>query len=186
MIDSLHLTLSEYDAMVRCGAFDELGRNIELLRGELVEMNPAGPVHDDFITYLNDWSATHRDPQKTRLTAQTGLDLPELNSRPEPDIFWVKAKRYREHHPRADDVQLAIEVADTSLAKDLEVKRLLYAEARIVEYWIVDCRSNCIHVFRNPNGTDYQTRFVVTARDTLSPLIAPNAKLDLQDLFEGN
>ena len=161
MIQSLHLTLSEYDTMVNLGAFDHVDRKVELMRGELVEMNPTGPV-------------------------QTGIDLPEQESRPEPDIVWVQKKRYRERHPQAEDVQLAIEVADSSLAKDLEVKRLLYAEARIVEYWVVDCRSNCIHVFREPEGTDYQTRFVVTARDQLSPLVAPNAKLDLRDLFEGS
>lgn len=187
MLPTLHLTLSEYDAIVRKGAFEDLGRGIELLRGELVEMNPAGPIHDDFVAYLTNWSASNRDPTKTLLTAQTGLDLPEVDSRPEPDVFWVKAKRYRDHHPHAADVQLAIEVADSSLTKDLEVKRLLYAEVKINEYWIVDCRANCVHVFRDSSGTDFQTRFVVTARDQhLSPLIAPNAKLDLRDLFEGN
>ncbi len=186
MIQSLHLTLSEYDTMVKLGAFDHVDRKVELIRGDLVEMNPAGPVHDDFIAYLTTWSAQNTDPAKTLITAQTGVDLPEQESRPEPDIFWVHKKRYRERHPRAEDVQLAIEVSDSSLAKDLEVKRLLYAEARIIEYWIVDCRSNCMHVFREPDGKDYQTRFVVTARDQLSPLVAPNAKLDLRDLFEGS
>ncbi|XZE55547.1 Uma2 family endonuclease [Planctomycetaceae bacterium SH139] len=186
MLQSLHLSLHEYDAMVRKGAFDELGRKIELIRGELVEMNPAGPLHDDSIAYLNNWSVRNSDPATTRITAQTGLDLPQIDSRPQPDLFWVKAKRYREHHPRAEDVQLAIEVADSSLTKDLEVKRLLYAEAKIMEYWIVDCRSRCIHVFRDSDGTDYQTRFVVTAGNPLSPLVASGAQLDLQDLFEGN
>jgi len=186
MFDTLHLSLDEYDAMVRKGAFDDLGRKIELLRGELVEMNPAGPIHDDFITYLNNWSATHCDPARTLITAQTGLDLPEVASRPEPDVFWVNKKRYRDHHPLACDVQLAIEVADSSLARDLEIKRLLYAEVKMVEYWIVDCRSRCVHVFRDPDGVDYQTRFVVTSRDELSPLVAPAASLNLKDLFEGD
>lgn len=186
MIQTLHLSLSEYDQMVNLGAFEHVDRKIELLRGALIEMNPAGPIHDDFIAYLNTWSAKQIDPSKTLLTAQTGLDLPEVDSRPEPDLFWVTARRYREHHPRAADVQLAIEVADSSLAKDLEIKRLLYAEVKIVEYWIVDCQSSCIHVFRDPDGVDYQTRFVVTAADQLSPQFAPNASLDLKDLFEGN
>ncbi len=107
--------------MVQKGAFDELGRGVELLRGELIEMNPAGPVHDDYVAYLTTWSGKHIDPTKTLVTAQTGLDLPAAESRPEPDIFWVKKKRYREHHPQAKDVQLAIEVADLSFAKDREI-----------------------------------------------------------------
>jgi hypothetical protein len=64
MIHSLHLTLDEYDGMVRKGAFDELGRKVELIRGELVEMNPAGPLHDDYIAYLTTWSGTRIDPAK--------------------------------------------------------------------------------------------------------------------------
>jgi len=31
------------------GAFDHLNRKIELIYGEIREMNPAGPVHDDLI-----------------------------------------------------------------------------------------------------------------------------------------
>lgn len=49
MLKTLHLTLREYDTMVRKGAFDELGRRVELIRGEIVEMNPSGPVHEDRI-----------------------------------------------------------------------------------------------------------------------------------------
>jgi Uma2 family endonuclease len=133
MIQSFHLTLSEYDTMVKLGAFDHVDRKVELIRGELVEMNPAGPVHDDFVTYLNNWSFRSSDPVVTVITSQTGLDLPERESRSEPDVFWIKAKRYRDRHPQAEDVQLAIEVADASLAKDLEVKRTLYAEVMIVD-----------------------------------------------------
>lgn len=172
--------------MVKLGAFDHVARKVELIRGDLVEMNPAGPLHDDLIAYLTTWSAQNIDPSNTRLTAQTGIDLPDQESRPEPDIFWVQNKRYRDRHPRAEEVQLAIEVADSSLSKDLEIKRLLYAEAGITEYWVVDCQTNCVHVFRQPDGQDYQERFVVTASDQLSPLVAPGATLDLKDLFEGN
>jgi Uma2 family endonuclease len=181
----MHLSLREYDHMVKVGAFETLDRKVELIRGEIIEMNPAGAVHDDFVTYLNNWSFRNCDPATTLITVQTGLDLPQQESRPEPDIFWVRKKRYLDRHPQADDVQLAIEVADSSLVHDLEIKRLLYAGAQICEYWLVDCRSKCVQVFRDPDGVDYQTRFVVTARDQLSPLIAPNAKLDLKDLFEG-
>ncbi|MEQ1824410.1 MAG: Uma2 family endonuclease [Pirellula sp.] len=180
-----HVSLAEYDSMVRKGAFDDLGRGVELIRGEIVEMNPAGPVHDDLITYLTDWSFEGRDKRITRITSQTGIDLPEIESRPEPDVFWVRRARYRDGHPQAADVQLAIEVADSSLVKDLEIKRRMYAEVGIVEYWIVDCQSNRIHVFRDPKDGDFQTHRIALPPETISPLIAPEAMLDLQDLFEG-
>ena len=183
MITSLHLTLAEYDQMVRVGAFDAIPRKIELIRGELTEMNPAGPIHDDLITYLNNWSFRNSDPAKTLITSQTGLDLPEQESRPEPDIMWIRADRYRNGHPQAADVQLAIEVSYSSLAYDLETKRRLYAEAGIREYWIVDSQANCIHVHREPHGDDYRTRFVRTAEHNLSPTFQESAILNLKDLF---
>ncbi len=182
-IGPLHLTLSEFDHMVQVGAFDTINRKIELIRGVLLEMNPAGPIHDDLITYLMNWSFNCCDPAKTHITSQTGLDLPHQQSRPEPDLMWLRAARYRNGHPRSSDVQLAIEVSYSSLVYDLETKRRLYAEANITEYWIVDAAVNCIHVHREPIGGDYQTRLVVSAPGKLSPQIHASANLDLSALF---
>ncbi|MEQ1825407.1 MAG: Uma2 family endonuclease [Pirellula sp.] len=113
------------------------------------------------------------------------MDLPELDSRPEPDVFWVRKARYRQHHPLSSDVQLAIEIADSSLEKDLEIKRKMYAEVGIPEYWIVDRQSKIVYVLRNPDGSDHQSHVRAVSPNTLSPLIAPTAMLDLRDLFEG-
>ena len=42
------LTGSEFDGMVDRGAFDCIaGKKVELIRGELRFVNPAGPIHDD-------------------------------------------------------------------------------------------------------------------------------------------
>jgi|SRR6056297_2598494 len=184
MPSTLHLSLAEYDAMVLRGAFDTLDRKVELIRGELIEMNPAGPLHDDLITYLTSWSARSHDSAQTLITSQTGLSLPEQVSRPEPDLMWLRKARYRESHPTAADVQLAMEVSYTSLAYDLDDKRKLYAEAGITEYWIIDAQAACIHVHQSPVGGDYQTRRVFKPGETLAPSICPQAILDLSDLFD--
>ena len=98
--------------MVDRGAFDELNRKIELIRGEVVEMNPAGPVHDDYIDYLMDWSFRSTDRMQIRVRGQTGINVAESNSRPEPDVFWVVSKRYLDSHPTGKETLLVIEVAD--------------------------------------------------------------------------
>jgi len=183
MSSILHLTLAEYDSMVRVGAFERIDRKVELIRGELLEMNPAGPVHDDLIIYLTNWSVRNSDPERTLIASQTGLDLPEVQSRPEPDLMWIRAARYHDHHPRSSDVQLAIEVADSSLDYDMETKRRLYAESSIREYWIVDPQARCIHVYREAKGGDYTDRMVCSSPGRLSPLVQPSAILDLSDLF---
>lgn len=181
----LHLTADEYDQMVERGAFDHLNRKIELIRGELREINPAGPIHDDLITYLTNWSARATSPESIMVTSQTGLDLAELESRPEPDLMWLRAKRYRGRHPSASDVLLAIEVADSSLFSDLREKAELYAEAGIVEYWIVDTQERCLHVFRQPARKQYLERSVVHTGEVLSPVNASSVSLDIHELFLG-
>jgi len=169
--------------MVELGAFDRLNRKIELIRGEICEMNPAGPIHDDLIAFLINWSVRATNPSVIRVTAQTGLELLELDSRPEPDLLWVRADRYRDRHPAAADVKLAIEVADSSLQNDLNQKSALYAEAGIVEYWIVDVQGKCIHVFRQPSSGVYADCSLVKPGQQVTPLAPCNAPLDLQELF---
>jgi Uma2 family endonuclease len=185
MPSTLHLTLTEYDRMIDRGAFDHLQRKIELIHGELIEMNPAGPLHDYLITYLSTWSGQQLDPTHTLLTSQTGLNLLDQASRPEPDLMWLRKGNYRVTHPAAGDVQLAIEVADSSLEYDLTEKRKLYASAGIIEYWIVDAAASVVHVFTNPKSEDYLTKQSFQIGDTIAPTVAPTAKLSLKDLFEG-
>jgi Uma2 family endonuclease len=184
MSTSLHVTVAEYSRMVECGAFDHLKRKIELIRGEIREMNPAGPLHDDLIAYMTDWSVRATDRNEIRVNVQTGLDLSNLGSRPEPDLLWVRAARYRQQHPTSGDVKLAIEIADSSLQSDLIEKAALYAEAAIVEYWIVDANARCIHIFRCPQAGQYTHRSVAKIGEYLLPLEPCSTPLDLSDLFE--
>lgn len=100
--------------------------------------------------------------------------------------MWVRAARYLRHHPTAPDIMLAIEVSDSSLKNDLIEKGVLYAEAGIVEYWVVDAHGQCIHVFRDPDaraGT-YRLRSVAKIGDLLAPLAPCTTPLDLKDLFD--
>ena len=183
MSTHLHLKTAEYNRMVELGAFDHLHRKIELIRGEICEMNPAGPVHDDLIAFLLNWSVRATEASAIRVTVQTGLELLELDSRPEPDLLWVRADRYRDRHPMATDVKLAIEVADSSLQNDLVRKSALYAEAGIVEYWIVDVPAKCIHVFRRPNCGDYHELSIINPGQKLTPLAPCTLPLDVRELF---
>lgn len=184
MVTTLHLKLNEYDHMVACGAFDAIDRKVELIRGEICAMNPAGPVHDDLIDFLHDWSVRSTDRAKIHVRGQTGMDLPQLDSRPEPDVFWVKARRYFDGHPTGRDTLLSIEVADSSLQSDRTTKADLYAEAGIPEYWVVDVQGRCIYVMREV-AADGRYGWLRTAvlGEEVTPLAAPDAILNVADLF---
>ena len=84
MSTTLHLSISDYDQMIARGVFYHLNRKIELIRGELREMNPAGPIHDDLIGYLTHWSYQVINDCGIRIRVQSGLSLAGQQSRPEP------------------------------------------------------------------------------------------------------
>ncbi|MCA9212537.1 MAG: Uma2 family endonuclease, partial [Planctomycetales bacterium] len=109
------------------------------------------------------------------------IDLKD--SRPEPDLAWLKPGRYTNTRPRADQVLLLIEVADSSLSGDLTEKATLYAEFGVAEYWVVDVQGKCIHVFANPCENGFTHRRTAAKSETLSPACQPDAVLNLAELF---
>ena len=144
------------DAYQRLGELGILGADarVELVDGQVVEMTPIGDRHASVVRRL------------TQLFARTLIDLAlhdvqnpvVLGERdaPQPDLTLLK---YRPegypHHPRARDILLAVEVADTTLAYDRDVKVPLYARAGIPETWLVDIVSERVVVYQEPAGGRY-------------------------------
>src|SRR5688572_23279185 len=99
-------TIAAYDRLIERGMFDGPDRRrIELIHGELREMSPAGPFHEDLIRILNHWSFTNA-PRDVHIRVQCSIGLVELDSVPEPDIAWVRSGRYRKQRPQSKDVLL--------------------------------------------------------------------------------
>ena len=87
------LTGADFDSMVERGAFDKIGpMKIELIHGELRFMNPAGPIHDDYIRYLTDWSYENSNRHFCSIQVQCSFMCDD--NRPEPDLAWLLPKRY--------------------------------------------------------------------------------------------
>jgi Uma2 family endonuclease len=115
----------DFDAMVQRGAFEVLGPlKIELIRGELRFMNPAGPIHEGEIEYLTRWSCTRTDRIDVWVRVQSSFDCGD--HRPEPDILWSRKLASRRLRPTPADVLLLIEVSDSSLTQDLGEKAEIY------------------------------------------------------------
>ena len=177
------ITGAEFDSMVDRGAFDGLKpRKIELIRGELRFMNPAGPVHDDYIDYLTRWSTDSTTSKIANIRVQCGFVCDD--DRPEPDVLWVKPRRYGRTRPTASDVMLLIEVSDSSLVSDLREKSDVYAESGVAEYWVVDIPGSRIHVMTKSDGKHYRIIEVVVPPTPLSPKCRPEVFLNTAELFE--
>jgi Uma2 family endonuclease len=179
-----NFSLDQYERMVQAGAFDgRLRQQVEFIRGEIREMNPIGSYHAQILGDLTDWSYDVTPRGEISIRVQTTLRIPSCNSAPQPDLIWVKRRRYSRKHPEAADVLLLVEVAESTLAEDRGDKQELYAEAMIAEYWIVNLLNRTIEVYRNPTGGAYQWAQVFGAGEAVAPLALPQASLPVNYLF---
>ena len=161
------ITVTEYVRMGEAHVFAHDAR-LELMEGEIVEMAPIGSAHAAVVDTLA--SLLHEVAPRAMVRVQNPLVLGE-RSAPQPDVVLLRprADRYFNSHPTAADALLVVEVADTTLRYDLEVKRPLYARAGVAELWIVDIGRRELHVFREPE-LDYSIHRILTSSD--SPAIA--------------
>ena len=87
------------------------------------------------------------------LSPQSTLVLSGV-SEPQPDfaVLQWRADDYTSRTPSAADTLLVIEVADSTLRYDRDVKRRFCAEAGVPEFWVVDAHGRQILVHRQPAG----------------------------------
>lgn len=164
-------TVAEYHHLVETGVFE--GRAVELLEGFIVEMAPEGPGHSDSIRESADWLWANLH-DRAKVSEAHPVTLPQ--SEPEPDIALVVNQRYRDRHPSVPDIFLLVEVANSSLEKDLNEKMRAYASAGIPEYWLVDLLNQRVIVMRQPQGDRYRLSQEYTT-GTISPLQFPDVNV---------
>lgn len=169
-------TIADYHAMIAAGILDD--RDIELLQGEIVEMAPEGEPHAYFSDTAGEY-LTHLLGDRAKVRHSKPVTLPNA-SEPEPDIAIVQrlGREYLSHHPYPENIFWLIEYANTSLSKDLEIKRRLYAEVQIPEYWVVNLQTQQLIVFRDPQNGDYNTRFTLSD-GVISPLAFPDVSVSV-------
>lgn len=150
--------------MVGAGILSEDDR-VELINGELLQMSPIGSEHSAMVGKIKDWLIL-QTYGKAIIRVQDPVIATNF-AEPQPDIAVVTFRDdyYKKEHPKAADVLLIIEVADSSLVYDREIKLPVYAEAGIPEYWIVNLPARQIEAYREPTGKDYRIRELFQAED---------------------
>jgi Uma2 family endonuclease len=178
------LSVQEYERIVATGVFDGKNRRrVELIRGELREMSPIGPAHNQIVAWLNKWSVRNIPSDDVGVRIQSSLALADADCEPEPDVVWVSSDEFLAENPTAADVLLLIEVADSSLEYDRGEKAELYAEAGIADYWVVNLIDHTVEVHRGPANGRYADVRSFGIADTIQPLAAPEARLEIASLF---
>ncbi len=176
-------SLPQYELMIEHGVFDgKYRQRVELIRGEILQMNPIGYEHTAVVDFLNAWSFRSGASDDRRVRIQHTLRLPDTDSAPEPDVAWVVPKSYTQH-PLGSDVLLLIEVADSSLLTDCREKAGLYAASGISDYWVVDVEGRSLIVHRSPEGDAYGEIQTLHEDESIVPICDPAAQLTVRDLF---
>jgi Uma2 family endonuclease len=171
-------TVAEYDRMIDQGILKEDAR-VELIRGEIVAKMPIGDPHVACVDRLNRLLVLAVGDQAT-VSIQNPIRL--ADSEPEPDVVLKRRDFYGKPGPA--DILLVIEVADASLEDDREVKRPLYAENSIAEFWIVNLIDHCVEVHCEPraDGTYAEVR-TVRAGDAIDVGAIPGVTVTVADLL---
>ncbi len=129
---------------------------VELIDGEIIQMSPIGNRHLGIVSritallvprLLGAYNVHTQSPVKI---GQYSEPEPDLMVTPHRDDFYASTGVYPE------DVLLLIEVADTTLKKDIQIKVPLYAQAAIPEIWIVNLKDDIIHRYTDLQQGQYQ------------------------------
>lgn len=140
-------TLDAYRTAWEAGAFGDA--DLELLNGDLYTVPPASPGHDWLIELLDKFLEARLEGYGVLVREEKTVFISE-SSTPKPDISVVKNQDYSEIHPRTTDVYLVVEVANSNPQRAMELKRDLYAEAGIPQYWVFDIKQRTFRVYTNP------------------------------------
>ena len=172
-------SLSDYHKMIEVGILSD--RRVELILGNIIEMSPEGPLH----RFINHTTVKYlRTLLKDQAEVIEAHPITLSDSEPEPDIAIARSpdRLYLNRHPYPEDIYWLIEIADTTLNKDLGIKKKAYAQAGIAEYWVIDLSSVTLKVFLNPTEEDYQTE--CEYRDGIvSPQAFPDIEIMIKQLL---
>ena len=175
-------TVEEYYLAGKAGVFPPNAR-VELLEGRIMDMPPIGPGHSGKVNRLNRLFAKKLGDDYI-VSPQNPVRLNDA-SEPEPDfaILKFRADCYEESHPTPADTLLLVEIAESSLDYDLTDKRASYAKAPIHDYWVVDLKARCVHVFSKPRAGKYTARRIAKGGDALTAAGLPGLSVRVSEML---
>jgi Uma2 family endonuclease len=167
-------TVEEYHRMGEAGIL-RADERVELIEGEIIEMSPIGTRHAACVRMLTR-SVGRSLGDELLLDVQNPVRL-DGGLEPQPDLAVVRVRDYVDTLPGPEDVLLVIEVSDTTLAYDRNVKLPLYARANIREAWIVDLPGNAVARHNDPSEEGYRRMERVGPGRSLASEVLPNLTL---------
>jgi len=172
----------EYQRMVSAGILRENDR-VELIDGQVLVMHAIGPRHNACVA--------HATRVLVRATGDEAIVLPQGSVRldlfyqPQPDLALLRPRDdfYASRHAAPGDILLVIEIADSSLEYDRDVKAPVYAAAGIPEYWLADLNANVVWCYSSPERGVYRSVEPHRRGHTLAPRLLPSCAIAVDVLL---
>ena len=152
--------VKDFYLMDKAGVFCENDR-VELIDGEIIDMAPIGSYHAfsvDALTHI----FVRAVPEGVRVRVQGPLQMDE-SAMFQPDLTILRPRddNYAETNPTPEDVLLVIEVSDSSVGYDRNVKIPKYAQAGVPEVWQVNLVYGFIDRYTDPDSATGRYRSVM-------------------------
>jgi Uma2 family endonuclease len=175
---------AECERLEALGIFDQ--QRVELIEGELIDKMGKNRPHVDAAALLIGWLIQVFGARYVNTEAPIDV-APEDNptNQPVPDLIVLKQDydRFRSATPQPRNLDLVVEIADTSLAFDLTTKAGLYARAGILEYWVLDVPGRRLLVHRDPEDGSYGSVTAYNETESIAPVSAPQSSFQIKDVF---
>ncbi|MEG4497455.1 Uma2 family endonuclease [Microcoleus sp. F10-C6] len=100
---------------------------------------------------------------------------------PQPDVILLKppADYYSTAHPLPSEVLLLVEVSDSTVDHDRDVKVLIYARSLIQEVWLVDIEAQCLEVYLQPTPNGYSLIHKFWRGQQVASLAFPDLEMNI-------
>jgi Uma2 family endonuclease len=175
-------TVEDYHRMVDAGILSEDDR-VELIHGEVLAMSPIGPRHSAAVLRATQYLV--RSAGDRAIVGVQGSVRLDQYDEPQPDLYLLRPKNdfYASGHAGPSDILLIIEVADSSLRFDQTIKRDLYAETGVPEYWISDIENECVITHTDLREGKYMEVHQFSRGSTLTPRLLQECRIPVDVLL---
>jgi Uma2 family endonuclease len=145
-------TADDFVRMMDLGAFADM--RAELVRGEIEKMLPAHWTHGELNLKLGARILATLGSSGARAGTDVLIRINDTTVRA-ADLAVIRAEAQPTKVLEGSDILLVVEIAETTLDRDMADKRVDYASVGVPSYWVVDSNRRVIHRFDDPVDGDY-------------------------------
>lgn len=176
-------TIADFERLHLLGFIDEDEQRFELLDGDLIPISRLLPPHASCVNRLTRLFTLGLG-LRASVVVQNPIVLAE-RVQPQPDLTVARFREdgYEAAHPRPEDVELVVEVMDSTHRRDRGVKLPLYAGKALRETWLVDLPGGILEVHRKPVAGVYSEILLLRRGQSIAPEAFPDLVLAVDTIL---